>query len=188
MCGLEYDRAALAAGEIWRLLSSHWTHYSVDHLFWDVLAFACLGFACEARSRFRFLICVALAAVVIPLAVWFCLPGMTVYRGLSGLDSALLGLLAVELAREGVRSRRGTQVALAAACLGGFLLKVFLELTTGTTLFVNDMGPGTIGVPLAHVTGAMIGFVVVFEAARRRGRVVSGDLSRHQPGRGYPCG
>ena len=35
----QYDRAAIAAGELWRILSGHWTHVSADHLFWNVLAF-----------------------------------------------------------------------------------------------------------------------------------------------------
>jgi rhomboid family GlyGly-CTERM serine protease len=176
---LEYDRAAVAAGEVWRFLSSHWTHYSLDHLFWDVLAFAGLGVACEGRGRIRFLVCLAAAAVVIPLGIWLLLPGMTAYRGLSGLDSALLGLLAAELGIEGVRSQKWREVALAAVCLGGFLLKVFLELTTGANLFVSDMGPGTVGVPLAHVIGAMVGVLVgsasaFFSPAPQGERVVSG--------------
>jgi len=39
---LQYDRAAIAAGEVWRLASGHWTHYSLDHVVWDALAFATL--------------------------------------------------------------------------------------------------------------------------------------------------
>ena len=157
---LQYDRAAIAAGEIWRLLSGHWVHYSFDHLFWDVLAFGFLGLACERRSRSRFLVCVTAAAFAVSLSVWFCLPGMRDYRGLSGVDSALFALLVVELWSEGVRTRRSGQVAMAAACLAGFLLKISLELVTGNNVFVERLGSGTVGVPLAHVAGATVGFLV----------------------------
>jgi membrane associated rhomboid family serine protease len=47
---LEYDRAAVAAGEIWRLLTGHLTHWSFDHLFWDVLGLAIPGLPPGARS------------------------------------------------------------------------------------------------------------------------------------------
>ena len=157
---LQYDRASIAAGEIWRLLSGHWVHYSFDHFFWDVLAFGFLGLACERRSRSRFLVCVTASAFAISLSVWFCLPGMRAYGGLSGVDSALFALLVVELWSEGVHARRPEQVAMATACLAGFLLKISFELATGKNLFVQSLESGTVGVPLAHVAGAAVGFLV----------------------------
>jgi rhomboid family GlyGly-CTERM serine protease len=135
-------------------------HYSFDHFFWDLSAFGLLGLACERRSRARFLVCVTISAVAIALAVWFVLPGMTAYRGLSGVDSALFALLCVELWTEGVRSRRPTLVAGAAACLTAFLFKISFELLTGHNLFVETLESGTVGVPLAHVVGATVGFLV----------------------------
>jgi hypothetical protein len=40
---LEFDRQALAAGEWWRYLTGYVTHWSTNHLFWDVLMFVVLG-------------------------------------------------------------------------------------------------------------------------------------------------
>ena len=157
---LQYDRGAIAAGEVWRLVSGHWAHYSLDHFAWDFLAFNFLGLACERISRVRFLICVSASALVISLTVWLWLPDMSAYRGLSGVDSALFALLIAELWSEGRRSREPAQVAITMACLGAFLSKIAFEVITGRTVFVNSQEAGIVGVPLAHVIGAAMGLFV----------------------------
>ena len=157
---LEYDRTAIAAGEIWRLFSGHWVHYGFDHFFWDVLAFGFLAAACERRSRSRLLVCVTASAPAISLLLWFGLPGMSAYRGLSGIDSALVVLLFMELWSEAGRSGQPKQIVIPAACLMAFVCKVSYELATGDTIFVKSLGSGMVGVPLAHVAGAAVGFLV----------------------------
>lgn len=37
---LEMNRAALAQGEFWRLYTGHLTHFSADHLKWDLAGMA----------------------------------------------------------------------------------------------------------------------------------------------------
>jgi rhomboid family GlyGly-CTERM serine protease len=151
---LEFDRTALAGGQLWRLLTGHWAHWSWEHLGWDVLAFAVLGGACERDSRGRFLACLGGSALAVSLAVWWGLPGMARYRGLSGVDSALFVLLAVSLMQRAGASRR---LMVGAWALVGFLAKLAWEGATGGALFVGDgVGP----VPLAHLAGASVGFVV----------------------------
>ena len=157
---VEYDRAAIGGGEVWRALAGHWAHYSLDHLFWDVLAFAALGVACERRGRPRFLACVIASALAISASVWLLLPEIQIYRGLSGIDSALFTLLICDTWREGRdRGQRGIQAA-ALACLGAFLAKVEFEMVTGRNVFVTEMDTAAVGVPLAHIAGAACGFLV----------------------------
>ena len=156
---LQYDRAAIIAGEVWRLVAGHWAHYSLDHFFWDVLAFAALGVACERRGRARFVGCVLMSALAISVSVWLMLPDMQIYRGLSGIDSALFALLTVVMWSDG-RSQRPGRQAIAMACLIAFLLKVAFELMTGRNVFVNAAETGTVSVPLAHVVGALCGLVI----------------------------
>ena len=43
MIELQYDRTAILQGEIWRLITGHWTHFPGDHLLWCVLVFAVMG-------------------------------------------------------------------------------------------------------------------------------------------------
>jgi rhomboid family GlyGly-CTERM serine protease len=157
---LEYDRAAIAGGEVWRLLTAHFAHWSAEHLAWDVIAFLVLGVMCEREGRARFLACVGGAALAVSLAVWWAMPELDRYRGLSGLDSALLVLLAVSLMRHG-----DTRRLLAGAWgLVAFLAKLVWEGATGGALFVHD--PGLAAVPLAHLVGALVGFAAGVPSAR----------------------
>jgi rhomboid family GlyGly-CTERM serine protease len=153
----EYDRRAIGGGEVWRLLSCHWTHFSLDVLAWDLLAFVCLGIACERRSRKGFFVCVAASALIIPCAVWVVMPGLVYYRGLSGIATALFGLLTVTLLRESIRNRDRWRTACIALFALLFLLKIGYESASGSAVFAASQGEEVFPVPLAHVVGAAIG-------------------------------
>ena len=157
---LQYDRAAIADGEVWRLVSGHWTHYSSDHAFWDVLAFSALAVSCERKSRPRFLACVVTATLAISCAVWLLLPGMGIYRGLSGIDSALFTLFIADMWEEHRQTGPGRPQLLAALCLVAFLAKSAFELQTGRNVFVSGLDASTVGVPLAHLVGAGCGLLI----------------------------
>jgi rhomboid family GlyGly-CTERM serine protease len=153
---MQFDREAIAAGEWYRLLTGHWAHWTLDHLAWDSLVFAALGWAVARLSPARACIAVVLAVAAIPAAVWVLLPEMSRYRGLSGLDSALFAVLAGSLLRHGRLWRREGFSILAAAMLVAFAGKVAFEVAGGKTLFVapsDMMDP----VPLAHAVGGLIG-------------------------------
>lgn len=157
---LQYDRLAIAAGEIWRLVSSHWTHVSGDHLFWDVLTFLVLGTLCERMSRMRFWACVLGSTVLIPVALWITIPQLETYRGLSGIDSALYVLLAVMLLKDEVRDRRWGWVMALSGVFLAFIGKVGYEMATGGTIFVDSGASHMVPVPLAHCIGATVGMIV----------------------------
>jgi hypothetical protein len=98
---------------------------------------------------------VFVAAIVIPLGLLILQPGMHLYRGLSGLDSALFALLCVSIAREHADDRRWVVVL---AGLGlAFLLKSAIELFSGAAVFVDTSSAGFAAVPLAHLLGAAVG-------------------------------
>jgi rhomboid family GlyGly-CTERM serine protease len=156
-----FDRTAIAAGELWRLITGHWTHWSGEHLGWDLLVFAVVGGALELRGRRNaFLTCTVLSALLISGGVWVLRPGMVEYRGLSGIDCALVTLAAVDFLRQAIRERQwGLSLALA-GLLAGYLGKVTFEFATGQTLFV-DSGQGLfVPVPLAHVLGGGLGIAL----------------------------
>jgi rhomboid family GlyGly-CTERM serine protease len=160
---LQYDRAAIASGELWRLVTCHWTHWSFEHLLWDVSAFAVLAFACASRAPGRFAWTMALCSLAIPVVVCVGLPEMQTYRGLSGIASALLVLVMCDVSREAPRG-------LAFACGGllvAFTAKVVYEAVTGTCVFVDGAASGFVPVPLAHAVGAGVGAAV--GAVRRSG-------------------
>jgi len=148
---LQFDRAAIGAGEIYRLVTSHWTHWSGDHLLWDVATFLILGIACERRDRARMLATTLLAALVMPAGLLILQPTLQIYRGLSGLDSALFALLCVLIARE-------RSVAWMAIPIAAFFIKTMIELSTQSAIFVDTASAHFTPVPLAHLFGAGIGF------------------------------
>ncbi len=148
---LQYDRTAVLGGELWRIATCHWTHWSLDHLLWDLAVFVGLGAACEQMNRSRYLACLAVATILIPLAVVIFLPDIETYRGLSGLDSALFSLLVIP--------NLDKRWSLGVAFLAAFLLKTAYEAATGATVFVSS--PTDIAsVPLAHAVGALMGMLL----------------------------
>ncbi len=154
---LQFDRTAIAAGQLWRLATCHLTHWSADHLLWDVATFACLAAICQSESRRATWICLAVSALAIPAAVWLLMPDMPTYRGLSGLDSALFALLTAVLIRRGVADGHWRPALVAVGLAAAFGLKTLFELWTGSTLFVDSTAAVMTPVPLAHVVGAAVG-------------------------------
>jgi rhomboid family GlyGly-CTERM serine protease len=151
---LQFQRAAVSAGEWWRLLAAHLTHFDANHLTWDAGVLLLLGCICERESRAHCAATLAVAAAAITSAVWLCQPQFETYRGLSGLDCALFGLFAGGLLRRRDSLARFT----GAVALVGVVVKSALELSTGATLFAS--GAGYAPVPLAHLSGAAAGFAV----------------------------
>ena len=146
----EAERVRLAEGELWRLAGAHLAHYSSAHWLLDALVFLVLALECERRAAVRTRLALAGAALVIPAGVLAFQPELARYRGLSGLDSALFGLLLALELRAG-----GSRRALVAGVL--FLAKVAWELATGRALFLDSQSLGFTPVPLAHALGALIG-------------------------------
>jgi rhomboid family GlyGly-CTERM serine protease len=152
--GMQYDRAAIAGGEWWRLLTGHLAHFSANHLVWDVGMLLALGFAAERESAAGCAYALGLASVAISAAIWVAQPQFVIYRGLSGLDCALGGFLAGSLLR---RPQRIAVLAGAATLL--FVgAKAAFEAATGSTAFAN--GVGYAPVPLAHLVGLAVGALV----------------------------
>jgi rhomboid family GlyGly-CTERM serine protease len=163
---LEFSRDALAGGELWRLFTGHLTHFSAEHLRWDLLVFVALGALVELRSRAHFVCCVVGGALLISLGVWWLQPQFVTYRGLSGIDSALFAYVAVDVLVLGWAERRWHVAGAAAAALVLFLAKVMFEVVFGQTVFVSA-GDTFDPVPLAHLLGAVVGAVSASASAKR---------------------
>lgn len=166
---LEYDRGRIGSGELWRMLTGHWVHWSLDHLGWNLLVWLGLGAFWELRGHRRELaICALAAPVVISLAMLVFLPEMERYRGLSGVGCALVvGLAAAALGEARAAGRRGLAQAFGVV-LGACVLKVVFEMTTGATVFVDAHSAGFVAVPLAHLVGGAWGWLVGPSASAQR--------------------
>lgn len=150
---LQFDRTAIAGGEWWRWLTAHLTHFDANHLAWDVGVLLALGWTCERDSRAQCGAAIALAAIAITPAVFLWQPQFETYRGLSGIDSALFGLLAASLMRRQGRAPR----LVGGLALLGIVTKCGIELATGVTVFAQ--GDAYAPVPLAHLVGTLAGAI-----------------------------
>ena len=174
---LLYDRSTPVHHELWRLISCHWVHLSTDHLFWSAATFLVLGSLCEIMDPKKYYATVGISAISIPIVIWWGMPGLMIYGGLSGLDCALYALLMVLFIKREIRSRSWIWVALFSLLLGGLVAKIIYETATGLTIFVGNTHTNMVPVPLAHLAGGCVGFFVgVFEV--RSGRVSVGFQHR----------
>jgi rhomboid family GlyGly-CTERM serine protease len=147
---LVYDRAALAAGEGWRLWTAHWVHFSSSHLAWNLAVLLAAGAWLE-RDRPGWLWRHTLAAApLITLALWFVEPGMARYGGLSALAVGTTTLLA--LAQLGAR-RAGRP--LWAAILLLVVGRIAYDLGPGGALLSDFRDPGVRVSTWAHAAGAV---------------------------------
>lgn len=154
---LLYDRSALIHHELWRLLTCHWVHLSWDHLLWSGMTFLGLGSICEMMDRKKLLVTAGLSALLIPMAIWWGMPGLKIYGGLSGLDCALYALLMVLLIKREIRSGNRIWLAFFSLMLVGLIAKITYETVSGMTIFVSNNHAGMVPVPLAHLVGGIVG-------------------------------
>lgn len=175
-------RLSAAFAEPWRLVTGHLVHWSADHLAWDWIVFVGLGWMAERRvGRLRVAIALGAAAVAISLGAPWLTPELAVYRGLSGLDAALFGLLVARCLGDRRPVARWAGVV-ALLGLGG---KVGWEVATGAPLFVSGT-EGVFVVPVAHLLGGVAGMVVGWgRVSRLAGSLMtcssSGTSGRRRP-------
>jgi rhomboid family GlyGly-CTERM serine protease len=144
---LIFDRSAIAGGEWWRLLSGHWVHSDGRHALWDIAALALVGGLVESSGRSRLALAAVVGSLSVAAAIWWQLPELERYCGLSGMLNSLFVIALGDL------WQRGRQpVVLAAAVLLG--AKLLAELAAGQSVLIDPLWPG---VPLAHLAGLLGG-------------------------------
>jgi rhomboid family GlyGly-CTERM serine protease len=159
---LLYERPAILQGEIWRLWTGHWVHFSGAHLFWNLAVLLPAGIWAEQLAPKAFRILCFLSAGIIGATLLAFDPMLTRYGGLSGIAAAALAFLALTRfsARAGDRwFWRGVLVLLA--------LKVGIDLSAHHSLLAHLEESGIQTVPLAHL-GGILSAVVVHAFRHRR--------------------
>ena len=155
---MQFDREQIIEGQIWRILTGHFTHCSTSHLFWDVMVFIVLGSICEKINRKNYFVCLIFSSVFISLGVLVFLPDMKFYRGLSGIDSAIFVFLMVEILKRKYKEKSMVWIIVIVLGLVCFISKLLFENISGTTIFVNSTDT-MIPVPLAHLIGGISGII-----------------------------
>lgn len=155
---LELDFSLVSRGQWWRILTGHLTHFDAQHLFWDLLMFAGLAAACERMRPRQIALVLPLMAAGISLAVRLFCPEISLYRGLSGIDTGLFVWFAGMRIQRAVDDGNRVGIAIWSAPCVGLIGKLIYESTTCQTLFV-DSAQFT---PLveAHLAGVVIGILI----------------------------
>ncbi len=149
---LRYDRAAIADGEYWRLLSGHFAHLGYPHLLLN-LAGLLLVWLLVGRlySTRRWILVAAISVLAMDAGFWFLDAGMRWYVGLSGM---LHGLLLAGAIRE-IRSLPGESMVICVVVVAKLAYEQLAgplpgsESAAGGAVVVNSHLYGAIGGALA---------------------------------------
>ena len=146
---LRYERAAVAAGELWRLVSGHLVHLGGSHFALNAAGLALVWYLVGAAFSLRQWALVVLASLVaMDLGFWFLNPELAWYVGLSGL---LHGLLAAGL----VNGLRQPQIE-TVVVTGLVIAKLAFEQLSGPLPGSESTSGGAVIVD-AHLYGAIGG-------------------------------
>lgn len=167
---LQYERS----GEAWRLLTGQMVHWTPRMAFFDLGMLLGLGAWLEIRGDRRLAAAtLALGAALTALAVHLS-PDLSIYRGSSGMASALFVLAAFRIADSPDRWTR----TLAVAAVALFLSKAAFESLAGETLFAGELPEGVRVVPLVHLLGGLAGAIAVPSGRGASWRPRAGSAAR----------
>ena len=159
---LRFDRAGIAAGEVWRLLTGHLVHLGVSHTLLNLAGLILVWFLVgRAYAWQQWLWVMAGSIAAIDLGLWFGAPSLEWYVGLSGL---LHGMLAAGIVA-GLAGRSAETLLLAVVVAGKLAWEQFAgplpgsETTSGGAVIVD-----------AHLYGVIGGTLVALVLIRVRGR------------------
>jgi len=146
---LRYDRAAIADGEYWRLLSGHFVHLGYSHLALNLVGLLLVWLLVgRLYSTQRWLFVTVISIVVMDAGFWFLDADLRWYVGLSGLLHGLL--LAGAIA--GVRSLPAESLVICAVVVA----KLAYEQIAGPLPGSESVAGGAVVVN-SHLYGAVGG-------------------------------
>ena len=144
--GLRFERAAIADGQWWRLVSAHTVHLGLGHAVLNVLGLLLIAWLVGREYTFcQWLLVSAVTIAVIDAGLWWLLPELEWYVGLSGV---LHGWLAAGIVIQ-LRRRELDAVLLAVLLCGKLVFEALFGSLPGAA--------ETAGAPVvtdAHLYGA----------------------------------
>ncbi len=149
---LIFDKQAICQGQIWRIITGHFVHCSLNHLFWNLFAFAILGTIIEFHKPQQLLPSLLISSISI--SFWLLIANIC-YPTYCGLSGALNGLLVIAVVAQWKVTGKKTCAFILLTTLG----KITYELIFKQTLFTNL---SLQLLPSAHATGFIAGIFYLF--------------------------
>jgi rhomboid family GlyGly-CTERM serine protease len=162
-----YDRIAIGQGEWWRLISGHWVHSDLEHAAWDIGALLMLGLLFEARLKPALFLVLFMGSLGVDLWLWYLLPSLHYYCGLSGILNSLLALGLVQWWRQD----RHPLIGLTGL---GAVAKIVWETVTGGALLTSTAWPS---VPEVHGVGFICGLLFAIAMPRVKREKTGGSVT-----------
>ncbi|NIV18169.1 MAG: rhombosortase [Woeseiaceae bacterium] len=148
---LSYDRTAILAGEVWRLLTGHVTHLGWPHLALNMAGLVLVWYLVAAYLvSSQWAIVLAISAAGVDAGLWFFEPQLMGYVGLSGVLHGLLAAGIVAGLRTGNAEVRILGIVI--------VLKIGWEQFFGPLPGSEEASGGTV-IVASHAWGALAGAV-----------------------------
>jgi len=155
---LLYDRAAIVAGQYWRLWTAHLTHFTVSQLIIDTAMLGMLSYALKDDMKDRFLgisICFSMPIILV-LQLWL-VPNIQHYRGASSLVSMMWVLVALLLLQQAKYC--SPKFWLALTFLSLLFLKIWADIFIDDVI-ISELPKGVDIAWQAHIFGAISGLMI----------------------------
>lgn len=151
---LELDRAAFFDGQVWRIVTGQFVHWSSAMAVSDLGVLLAAAWWIETRDRRWLVVALSAGVLIVGTVLLASDPTLTRYRGSSGLANACVAFAALDLA---IAAPTSKPRAIGALVLIGIAVKVALEFRTGAPLWSGTLPAEVRLVPAAHVAGAAAG-------------------------------
>ncbi|HXW64643.1 MAG TPA: rhombosortase [Burkholderiaceae bacterium] len=146
---LIFDRVAIANGQWWRLFSGNFVHLSAAHFASDMLGLLAVGAMVEVRGARYLGLLYIVAGLAVGLVLYWQLPQLRYFGGLSGIVSAAATYLCLAGACE-----KGPRRAPFALALGLVTLKIAFECALDRSLLTAALPQSVVFLPQSHLAGA----------------------------------
>lgn len=146
-----FDRSHIESGAYWRLISGHLVHTDGQHLAWNLAALVLLGAVIERCSVALFWISLLFGIVAVDIGIYWAVPGLEQYCGLSGVLNTLW-IVALGIAWKGTYSWVVPLAGLAGAC------KLAVEKSGNIAVFTDTAWPPLVE---SHIAGQIAGLVIL---------------------------
>ena len=150
-----FDREAILRGELWRLITSHFVHFSDIHLVYNLVVFGIIGWILEYKGYRYLKLLYLLMAFSISTVLLVLKPNMAYFGGLSGIACGSILYCSLLCLREPSPWR-----TISIFSIIFLFVKISLETYNGGSLLPYWGTQGFIPIPLSHIVGSLTAFML----------------------------